>query len=192
MISLGHLTYVKGNRVTDAHLGGAGGLPVIGPAELLDPTAVRSRWISLLDFTAACPAGRLTEPGDVVFCTSPRPAAMVDAYGGAVVVFPARILRIDAGDPGGLVPAVAAADINGVTPGDKNWRQWRLRRAPDAARRPLEAVLAALQHEQREARQRVARLEELATLILDGVAGGSLTLRDPDSIDAAPPSKGTR
>ena len=73
------------------------GSRILGREELLDPHIAPPRFITLLDFAANYPAGPLTEPGDVVFCTSPRPAAMVDAEGGAVVVFPARILRIDAG-----------------------------------------------------------------------------------------------
>ncbi|MBT2555827.1 hypothetical protein [Arthrobacter sp. ISL-5] len=192
LIAAGNLKYIKGNRLDDAHLTANDGTQVLGPAELLEPHAAPPRRIGLLDFTAAYPAGRLTEPGDVVFCTSPRPAARVDVEGGAVVVFPARVLRIDDGDPGGLVPDVAAADINRLAPADKDWRRWRLRRTPDAQRQPLQNALAGLQHEQQETRLRLERLEELATLITDGVAGGSLTLTDPISNHAAAPAEGTR
>ncbi|MBO1268699.1 hypothetical protein [Arthrobacter cavernae] len=181
LLSAGTLRYIKGNRLDPADLSARERTRVIGTAELLDEEATKPRSISILDFAAKYPSGRLTEPGDVVFCTSPRPAAMVDAEGGAVVVFPARVLRIDAGDPGGLVPAVLAADINSLPPQDKAWRQWRLRRTPYRQRRPLEVALAELQHEQDLTRQRLQQLDELATLILDGVAGGSLTLTDPTS-----------
>jgi hypothetical protein len=190
LIAAGNLKYIKSNRLDDAHLTAKDGTRVWGPAELLEPHAAPPRRIGLLDFTAAYPAGRLTEPDDVVFCTSPRPAARVDVEGGAVVVFPARVLRIDDGDPGGLVPDVVAADINRMAPPDKDWRQWRLRRTPDAQRQPLRNALAALQHEQQEARLRLEQLEELATLITDGVAGGSLTLTHPISNHAATPAEG--
>jgi hypothetical protein len=102
------------------------------------------------------------------------------------------VLRIDAGDPGSLVPDAVVRDINSLDPADKAWRNWRLRRTPDAQRRPLAATLQRLQHEQAEARQRLKQLEELATLITDGVAGGSLTLTDPISNHAAAPAEGTK
>jgi hypothetical protein len=188
LIAAGNLRYVNGNRLDESSFNPGEGSRVLGRQELLDPQSTESRFISLLDFAAACPAGRLTEPGDVIFCTSPRPAARVDHEGGNVVVFPARILRIDNGDPGGLVPDVLAADINSLPATDKAWRNWRLRRTPDAQRQPLIQTLAGLQHEQHQARQRLERLEELATLFTDGVAGGSLTLTPSPN---AAPTEGT-
>lgn len=186
-LAAGNLKYIQGNRLeapgparaatTGSHDAGP---RIIGVRELSEPDAPARR-IGMLQFAAQCPSGRLTQPGDVVFCTSPRPAAMVDTQGGSAVVFPARVLRIDRGDPGGLVPAVVAADINALPQAAKDWRHWRLRRTPDAQRSPLEAVLEQLQHEQDAARERLRGLEELARLMLDGVAGGSLTLTDPIS-----------
>ncbi|MGM9470833.1 hypothetical protein ACS5PJ_02370 [Pseudarthrobacter sp. YS3] len=189
LINSGNLKYLKGIRLDEADLNRRDGSRILGREELMDGHSAQPRFITLLDFAARYPAGRLTEPGDVVFCTSPRPAATVDAEGGAVVVFPARILRIDQGDPGGLLPAVVAADINRLNAADKSWRNWLLRRAPEVQRQPLTNALQRLQHEQAQARQRLERLEELATLITDGVAGGSLTLTDP--ISHAGPVEGT-
>ncbi|MDT0168865.1 MULTISPECIES: hypothetical protein [Micrococcaceae] len=185
----GYLKYVKGIRVEDQHINKTAGSRILGREELMDPQNTQPRFITLLDFAANYPAGRLTEPGDVVFCTSPRPAARVDPEGGAVVVFPARILRIDQGDPGGLLPAVVASDVNNLNPADKSWRGWLLRRTGEAQRQPLTEALHRLQHEQALAQERLKQLEELATLITDGVAGGSLTLTDP--ITHAVPEKGT-
>lgn len=178
LMNTGSLRYVKGVRLDEADLNGRAGSRILGREELLEPHNAQPRFITLLDFAAKYPAGRLTEPGDVVFCTSARPAAMVDAEGGAVVVFPARILRIDQGDPGGLVPAAVVRDITRLDPADKTWRNWLLRRTPDAQRRPLSDALKVLQHEKARARERLNQLGELATLITDGVAGGSLTLTD--------------
>lgn len=189
LITAGNLRYINGNRLDRSGLNPEEGKRVIGRPELLDPHNVEHRFMTLLDFTAKCPSGQLSEPGDVIFCTSPRPAALVDAEGGAVVVFPARILRIDDGDPGGLLPDVVAADINSLPAADKAWRNWRLRRTPDAQRQALMRALTGLQHERAKARRRLQQLEELATLITDGVAGGSLTLTDPISIAA--PVEGT-
>ncbi|MEC5179483.1 hypothetical protein [Arthrobacter sp. CG_A4] len=191
LMTAGTLSYRKGNRLADAHLTAASGTRVIGPADLLQPDTAPSRYISLLEFAASNPGGRLTEPGDVVFCTSPRPAAMVDADGGCAVVFPARVLRIEAGDPGGLLPDVVAADINALSGRDKDWRHWQLRRVPDAQRKKLAETLSRLQHGQHLARERLKRLEELATLITDGVAGGSLTLTEPGTTLAEPQTEGT-
>lgn len=190
LMAAGTLKYIKGNRVEDADLAPQEGTRVVGPAELLDPHTAPPRHIGLLDLAANYPASRLTHPGDVVFCTSPRPTAMVDIQGGSVVVFPARVLRIDAGDPGGLLPDVIAADINGLSAADKSWRHWRLRRTPDAQRKKLGESLARLQHEQQQARERLGRLEELATLITDGVPGGSLTLTDLSPKLAEPQTEG--
>ncbi|MFJ6378058.1 hypothetical protein ACIQH9_20350 [Pseudarthrobacter oxydans] len=192
LIATGTLKYIKGNRLEDADLAPQEGTRVLGPPELLEPHSAPPRHIGLLELSANYPASRLTQPGDVVFCTSPRPAAMVDGEGGAVVVFPARVLRIDDGDPGGLVPDVVAADINQLSNSDKDWRGWRLRRTPDAQRQPLRNALAELQHEQQAARERLGRLDELATLITDGVAGGSLTLTGPISNHADSSTKGTQ
>ncbi|QDW31435.1 hypothetical protein FFF93_009525 [Arthrobacter sp. KBS0702] len=190
LLRAGTLRYIKGNRIPEATATTPDGTRLLGPADLLNPHTAPRRYIDLLDFAAGNPSGRLTEPGDVVFCTSPRPAALVDMQGGSAVVFPARVLRIDAGDPGGLLPDVVAADINALPGADKSWRQWRLRRVPDAQRNQLDASLARLQHGQHLARERLKRLEELATLITDGVAGGSLTLTDPSTKLAEPQTKG--
>lgn len=192
LIAAGTLKYIKGNRLEDADLAAREGIRILGPTDLLDPHGAPARHIGLLDLAAKYPASRLTQPGDVVFCTSPRPTAMVDTQGGAAVVFPARVLRIDTGDPGGLLADVVAADINKLPSADKTWRQWRLRRTPDAQRKKLGGTLARLQHEQQQARERLGLLEELVTLITDGVAGGSLTLTDPSAKLAEPQTEGTQ
>jgi hypothetical protein len=189
LINSGNVKYLKGIRLEATDISRKSGSRILGREELMDPHTAPQRFIAILDFAAKYPAGRLTEPGDVVFCTSPRAAAMVDAEGGAVVVFPARVLRIDQGDPGGLLPAVVAADINRLKAADKTWRNWRLRRTQEVQRQPLANALQNLQHEHAQARQRLKHLEELATLITDGVAGGSLTLTD--LITHAAPEKGT-
>ena len=190
LLRRGNLRYIKGNRSPEATATKPEGIRLLGPADLLNPHAAPQRFIDLLEFAAGNPSGRLTQPGDVVFCTSPRPAARVDTQGGSAVVFPARVLRIDAGDPGGLLPDVVAADINALPAADKSWRQWRLRRVPEAQRTRLAESLARLQHGQELARERLKRLEELATLITDGVAGGSLTLTDTSTMLAGPQTEG--
>ena len=185
LIAAGNLKYIKGNRLKDGDLSHESGNRVLGRRQVVSPDTTAPRYVSLLAFTASNPSSWITEPGDVVFCTSPRPTAIVDVEGGSAVVFPARVLRIDSRDPGGLLPDVVAADINKLPAADKSWREWRLRRVPDAQRKKLGTALSELQHEQKIARERLNRLDQLATLITDGVAGGSLTLTHP-SPHAAP------
>jgi len=192
LISAGTLKHIKGNRVAEADLNTQKGTRALGPAELLDPQNAPHRYIGLLDLAANYPSSRLTHPGDVVFCANPRPAAMVDTDGGSVVTFPAKVLRVEVGDPGGLSPFVVASDINSLSPTDKDWRRWRLRRVPEVQLRKLGDTLARLQHEQQQARERLGQLHEVATLITDGVASRSLTLIDPSSNLAEPETKGTQ
>ncbi|OMH37197.1 hypothetical protein BGP79_14125 [Tersicoccus sp. Bi-70] len=137
------------------------------------------RHVDLIAFTRAHPAARLTEPGDVVFTTTPQPAAAVDVEGGAVVAFPERILRIDAADPGGLNPAVLAADIAAQHAGDRRWQQWRVHRVSDADSAALAATLARVEAARQETQQRLADLRELTRALIAGVSAGSLNL-NPD------------
>ncbi len=207
LLAAGALGYLPGNRLAESAQRG-GNTRVLGPAEVLgfaqqldhaglvgtvrqddrhDPRALPPRSVDLLEFTSRYPGGRLTRPGDVVFCTSPRPGAVVDHQGGAVVVFPARVLRINATDPRGLHPNILAADINAQPPTAKDWRNWRLRTVPENQHLPLSGALAGIEHARRQEAQRLAWLDEFGTLIRDGVAGGSLSL----PVRTTPP-EGTR
>ena len=159
------LRYFPGNRIHSDHLISTAGVRLIGVPELLGELEDGTRRIGQLELAAMYPSARRTEPGDVVFCTSPRPAAMVDEEGGAVVVFPARVLRIDEGDPGGLVPELLAHALrSGV---GRDWRSRAVRRVSDAQRQPVRTVLGRLEREKSRAQERLARLEELAGLVLE-------------------------
>jgi hypothetical protein len=202
LLADGHVRYIPGNRLgaDDVDLEPTGkstsSIRVIGPAELLGKAPLGGRRIDRLRFAAAYPAGRVTEPGDVIFCTSPHPAAVVDDEGTSVVVFPARILRINVASPSGLVAAVTAVDINARPPRDKRWQRWPLRQASPDQRCALATALASVRSEQHQAQQRLARLEELTALLMTGVTAGALKLAaapgpsapDPfDSDSLAPP-----
>ncbi|MFB9797381.1 hypothetical protein ACFFON_10605 [Arthrobacter citreus] len=169
------LMYRQGHRLDPEHLARDRGVRVIGPEEVFGTLTMGSRSIDLLVLADAYPAARVTEPGDVVFCTSPRPAAVVDTEGSAVVLYPARVLRIDRTNDGGLHPHVLAADINAVPSGDGSWKRWPVRRM-DQGQEMLTAVLTELAQQRDAARKRLQQLEELTTLVLDGVAGGTLTV----------------
>jgi hypothetical protein len=179
-ITARHLRYIPGNRIDPADViestVDGDGIRLIGPAEVLGEQPLGGRRIPRLRFAAAYPAGRVTEPGDVVFCTSPRPAAIVDEEGTSVVVFPARILRINPVDPGGLLSDMLAADITAMPPTHRHWRRWPVRQAPHPKGVALADALAAIRAEQRTARLRLAHLDELSALLMDGVAGNAFTV----------------
>ncbi|CAN5327222.1 hypothetical protein BH11ACT5_BH11ACT5_11810 [soil metagenome] len=179
-IRAGHLRYVQGNRIVQDDIAeaqsGAPGFRVIGPAEVLGERVLGGKRIDRLRFAANYPSGRVTEPGDVVFCTTPSPAAIVDLEGTSVVAYPARILRIDRSDPNGLLPEVVAADIAAAPSTDKQWKTWFLRRSAPHQRGDLVRALSAIRLQHDSARARLSRLDELSTLLIAGTTAGSISL----------------
>jgi len=175
-LASGYLHIIAGNRVDPPDLHATSGAPVIGPAELTGGLPPGQRQVDRMTFAASYDAGRYTEPGDVVFCTSPRIAAVVDESGSSVVVAPARVLRVDRHQPHGLLPHVIAADINRVAPEAKQWRLWRLRRAPGGQLAPLRETLKAIDAERVAALARISQLDELAALVTAGVTDTTLTI----------------
>jgi len=180
LLSQGHLRYIQGVRLAAGlPVADDGGARVLGPADLgrgagKGRRGPAVRRIDRLVLAANHPTARLTEPGDVVFATVPTPAATVDAEGGAVVEYPARVLRISGADPGGLMPELLAADINAAA--SKDWRHWALRLVPHAAAQQLQHVLGLLEQERGAAQLRLDRLTELTTLLRDGVSAGGLAV----------------
>lgn len=190
-LAAGSLRVIAGNRLDPADLHASNGAAVIGPAELTGASTVGERQVDRMRFGQSYDAGRYTEPGDVVFCTSPQVAALVDEHGGSVVVSPARVLRVDGHKSWGLLPQVLAADINSVVPQAKQWRLWRLRRTPADQRDSLRDVLKAIEVERLAALERVSRLDELAALLTAGVTETTLTIAtNPPPITAEPPQEG--
>ncbi|MGG5171406.1 hypothetical protein ACQR35_04370 [Pseudarthrobacter sp. J1738] len=186
LISAGTLSYRQGNRISTESLEPGTGPRVIRVTDLTGPKSREPLRLDLLTLSAAHPGVRLTDPGDVVFSTTPRPAAIVDRQGGSVVAFPARSLSINGADPGGVHAEVLAAEINALPPGDKAWRHWIIPQISDADRNPLSEALNLLRKEQDSARRRLGQLEELTTLITDGVASGKITLTTHDSPTEGP------
>lgn len=176
-----HLVYIPGTRVDEADVTteADGGSRVFGMAELHGGSALGERWIDRLVFAANHPRAQLTEPGDIVFCTGAKPAALVDKEGSAVVIYPARVVRISTKDPGGLLPELLAADINAAPAG--NWRNWAARTLPAAQRAPLAAALAELNRHRRAAEDRLARLNDLTDLLMDGASRGRLAVVPPET-----------
>lgn len=167
---------VPGHRIADAHLGmaTAGSTRVLGVQELAGSVRVGSRTIDRLVFAANYPVGRYTEPGDVVFCTAPKPAAMVDVDGGSVVIAPARIARVTEGRS--LSPHVLAADINAARPHAKSFRLWTIRQTPDDQSVALDRGLADLRSERAALSARISAVDQLTQLLIDGACSGAVTI----------------
>jgi len=190
LIAAGYLRYVSGNRLDpndiDDATADAVGIRIIGPTEVLGGHPLGHRRIDRLRFAAEYPVGRVTEPGDVVFCTSPRPAAIVDTEGTSVVAYPARILRINRSDPNGLLAEVVAADVMSLTSTHKQWRRWMLRQTEHRQRAALSDALASIRLQEQRARERLAQLDELTSLLITGVTAGTVTLTHTSDLPAPP------
>lgn len=176
-----HVRYLPGTRLLDGDLAAEqdGGFTVIGPDEVTGAGAPGSRTIDRLLLATRYPSARLTEPGDVVFVTSPRPAAWVDRDGSSVIVSPARVLRINAADDAGVLPDVLAADISRRPADSRAWRTWPVRRVATDEREPVAQALNDLRAKRAAARQLIERLDRLESLIVAGVTAGTLTFTEP-------------
>ncbi|MFB9308624.1 hypothetical protein BJY17_001909 [Agromyces hippuratus] len=175
LVRKGHLRVISGTRLgTDLH--GSGGLVVVRASDLDDPATIGNTRVDQLTFAARHPSAGLTRPGDVIFRTSPTVAAWVDVDGSKVAAYPARVLRITAADPGGLVPELLAADIVGQPAGPGAWKRWMLRRVAPQAIAPLRGALAEIAAQSEALRDRAARLDRYAELLAAGVVAGAVTL----------------
>lgn len=166
----GELRVLPGLRLRPEHVDPVGNVRLLGPDELAG--ARPGRRVDRLVLAAHYPTHAFTEPGDVVFCTSP-PRAVVDRAGGAVATFPAQVLRCrDAR----LVPEALAVDINAQPMSARTWRAWSVRRVPAHRARALAAMLGGLARHRDELADRLDALTGLATALVDGVAAAGLDL----------------
>ena len=186
LIEARHVRRIQGVRL-DLALLGSEGLIVVTPSDLDDPASIGRTRIEQFAFAARHPHAQLTRPGDVVFRTSPSAAAWVDVDGSKIVAYPARVLRVTADDPGGLVPEVVAADITGATAGPGAWKRWMLRRVAPQTIAPLRRALAEITTTREELKSRASRLSDYAALIVAGATSGAVTMTDTlHAADAAP------
>jgi hypothetical protein len=178
----GLVRVIAGNRAgVDPHPDGS--LPVVGVPELTGAVPPSSRLLDRFAFLGSQPASRLTEPGDVVFCTSPGPRALVDQRGGSAVESPARILRIDRLNGEGLCPEVVAHAINRRPSRGGSWRSWLLPRVEVRQAAPLSGALNALLAEETAMRQRLEELDVLRDHLVQAVTNGHLALTAPEQKD---------
>ncbi|RXR26361.1 hypothetical protein EQW78_01620 [Oerskovia turbata] len=176
----GGVRRISGNRLDPRAVGAVGEVPVVGPAELTGDVIPGERRMDRRTFSALS-AARYTEPGDVIFCTAPYPAAMVDHVGLSVVEFPAQVLRIDRAAAPGLVPHVLAEDITSQRATAKRWRTWEVREVPEDQVSALEELLAAVGQHEAQVLDEARRLAELRTTLTRGVADASILLRTVDN-----------
>lgn len=153
-----------------------GGVPVLGVDELFGHSLRGARRLDRLAFLGGHRPGRLTEPGDVVFGTSPRPRAAVDAAGGSAVEAPARVLRIEASYGEGLSPYVLASAINAQPETSRSWRDWLLPQVARAQTQLASRALQALEQEQERLRTRLGHLDVLRDALVQGLSAGALAL----------------
>jgi hypothetical protein len=169
----------------DVEMGG--GVRVLGVPELAGVDGPADRSVDRLGVVERHPQVQFTEAGDVVFCSAPRPAALVDIEGGSVVVFPARVARISDSRASVLTPHLLAADINALPAEAKAWRAWPIRRVPGDAGAVLDRSLAEIESCRAALDRRRHDLDDLAQLLARGAADGSFILTSA----ATDPTKGT-
>lgn len=116
-----------------------------------------------------------TKPGDVVFIDRPRPTAMVDNVGGAIVLAPNRILRLPAAGAG-IGPHALAEVINHL-PGDASeWGTWSIPRLPADQIASVERALSDAALYVAELRHREVAMGALVTNLIQGLAVDGLTI----------------
>ncbi|WP_394280245.1 helix-turn-helix transcriptional regulator [Microbacterium sp.] len=184
LISDRHARVISGVRLDPMSFGDAG-LVVVTAADLEPGRHPGGTRIDQLTFATRHPSATLTRPGDVVFRTSPTAAAWVDDEGSNVVAYPARVLRVNPSDPGGLVPEVIAADITGAATGPGAWKRWTLRRVHPQTIEPLRVALAEIAIARERLEARVQRLERYAALLVDGATTGAAVISPKPAADAA-------
>ncbi|MFC4603150.1 hypothetical protein [Rhodococcus kronopolitis] len=196
------LAVVPGNRIDAADLvdadadTAAGVVRVIGTDEVLGHRALGTRGIDRLELTTRYPNGRYTEPGDIVFCTSPAFGVLVDVEGSSVVLAPARILRVTDPLASGLVPELIAGHLRATGIGDrapgairrgKPWRSWEIPRIDPERVPAVTAALADLRHRRKAAEDLLATIERLTDTVVDGVGRGALVIAEDTVLE---PEKG--
>lgn len=166
---------LSGNRA-GFELDEDGNVCVIGVPELTSTTVVGSRRVDRLTFLGTHDVARLTEAGDVLYCTSPRPCALVDEVGGSAVQYPARVLRVDPVRGEGLSPHVIAYAINAQPSSSRAWQSWSLPRVPAEQVVVVATALSGLHRDKAATRARLLDLDHLERTVVQGVTSGSLLL----------------
>lgn len=162
---------LRGSRIADEHTEPSGTTRILSadpaePQRRIDPLVAAQHY----------DRAQRTEPGDVVITAAPRPYALVDDVGGAIVRSPSAIVRL-AGHAS-IRPHTLAAWINQLPGQAVDWRAWPVPRLPPDQIGPVEATLTAAADHLRELRRREAAMRDLVHHLVQGAAVGDLVL-DP-------------
>jgi hypothetical protein len=175
----------KGTRVKPAHISPSGHHVVLGADEVVGIRTAGQRRIDREVFARAYPNARLTEPGDILATTTPRPAAIVDRRGYAIAEFPVRVLRIPAEESEQFTYRVLAALLfadgsgnraTGAVRAARTLEEHRVILLTPAQVRELDHMLADIDQRRDLARKELAVLDELQQATIGGLIDGTLTL----------------
>lgn len=184
------LTLRGGTRIDPAHIVPSGTHVVLGTEEVLGIRRPGGRQVDREIFARNYPKSRLTEPGDVLVTTIPRPGAMVDSHGYAIAEFPVRILRIPPAETEQFTPRVLAALLFAGSSGDRASGAVRAGRAieeqqvlllPPERVRALDQILAQLHARRDLAERELDVLDELQHVVTGGLIDGTLTLTSDEA-----------
>lgn len=178
---------VSGTRMAEVTASPSGGVRILGAEDVFTRGETAAVYVDPLALESAYTLARRTEPGDVVFVLSPRPAAIVDREGLSVVRFPAMVLRCAEGS--GVWPEVLAATINAQRDAARSWRAWIVPRIASERGQGLNDALCSVNEERSLLCERLQMLDELTAVLIDGAAKGAITItRSTDTHTKGDPS----
>ncbi|WP_433700808.1 hypothetical protein [Nocardiopsis sp. CA-288880] len=185
LVQQGRVAPVKGHRIAPEHIDPGGQVDVLGPDEVLGRAPRGGRRVDRLVLAAEYPHVLLTEPGDVVYTSSPEFGVMVDHGGSSVVAFPARVLRVDQSVRRPLTPRVLALLLEGTSSTQRPAGAVRAARGvgevavpdlhPDEAAR-LDAFLAEVDHRRALLDAQRTELDTIRRLSAAGFSDGTLAV----------------
>jgi len=191
LVKAKQLTLHQGSRIKPEYITPTGHHMVLGSDEVLGTRRPGERNVDRALFARAHPSARLTEPGDVLATTVPRPGVMVDTRGYAIAEFPVRILRIPAAEAEQFTPRVLAALLfadgtgtraaGAVRPG-RSLEHRRVTVLPPDQVRHLDRLLGEIDARRDLARRELDVLGELQDAAIGGLINGTLTVI-PDELN---------
>jgi hypothetical protein len=186
LVRRGWLVMRKGTRLAPADVDASGKHVVLGANEVLGYRRPGERRVDFEVFASRYPNARLTEPGDVLVTTQPRPGVMVDWDGYAIAEFPLRILRIPAVEAEQFTPRVlgallfgdgSAVRAEGAVRAGRLLEDQRVTLLPPAEVQAFDVLLASLDERRAVAQREIDVLNELRRIAAGGLIDGTLTLR---------------
>ncbi|MFJ3768195.1 N-6 DNA methylase [Streptomyces sp. NPDC090082] len=175
---------LKGHRIDETDISGAGHHAVIGPEEITGFSPIGARRIDRLVLAAKYDHVALTEPGDLVYTVAPELGLYVDHDGFKVVTFPARVLRVRGDGERPLTPRVLAALLRAARATRRSPSAVRPRRIEDYQLPDLEpddierfdTLLAETERQGQLLQAQIDALDEAKRLTIAGLADGTLTI----------------